>query len=446
MEKTVITYGTFDLFHNGHYALLERAKKLGNFLIVGVTSDNYDKTRGKLNVKQTLSQRIENVKESNLADLIIVEEYEGQKIEDIQKHNIDIFTVGSDWIGKFDYLENYCQVVYLERTKGISSTLLRNNEKGILKIGLVGNGRISKRFVNESKFVSSVSVDFVYGRNKIELNKFAKEHELIAIDSFDKLIKHVDAVYIATTHNTHYEFAKNALLNNKHVICEKPIVLKKYELEELITIAKNNNLILLEALKTAYMPTFIKLINLLKTGIIGDVLDVTASFTRLIINDSLREFNIDDGGSFNELASYVLLPIVKLLGTNYDNIDFHVINNQKNIDIYSKVHFKYNNKFASVTTALKGKRENDLVISGTKGYIYVPSPWWNINYFEVRNDNGAIVQRFSDKLDGDGLRYEIAEFVNLINENKPKNFKFTFNEMLFIVSIIEKFNDYTTNE
>lgn len=102
--KKVITYGTFDLFHEGHYNLLKRAKALGDYLIVGVTTEYYDMQRGKLNVVNPLLERVENVKKTGLADEIIVEDHEGQKPEDIQKMGVDIFTVGSDWTGIFDYL------------------------------------------------------------------------------------------------------------------------------------------------------------------------------------------------------------------------------------------------------------------------------------------------------------------------------------------------------
>lgn len=146
----VITYGTFDLFHEGHYKLLQRAKQLGDYLIVGVTTEEYDQTRGKLNVMDSLLTRIENVKKTGFADEIIVEESTGQKFRDIKKYNIDIFTVGSDWIGKFDYLKDYCQVVYLDRTKNISSTMLRTKEIPIQRIGIIGTGRIANRFMPEA--------------------------------------------------------------------------------------------------------------------------------------------------------------------------------------------------------------------------------------------------------------------------------------------------------
>ena len=134
----VITYGTYDLLHYGHIRLLERAKALGDYLIVGVTADDFDKTRGKINVQQSLMERIEAVRATGLADKIIVEEYEGQKIDDIRRYDVDIFTVGSDWVGKFDYLNEFCKVVYLDRTEGVSSSEIREKKQQI-KLGLVGN-------------------------------------------------------------------------------------------------------------------------------------------------------------------------------------------------------------------------------------------------------------------------------------------------------------------
>ena len=96
--KKVITYGTYDLFHQGHYNLLKRAKALGDYLIVGVTTDSFDLERVKMNTCNNVMERIEAVKSTGLADQIVIEEYRGQKIDDIQKYGVDIFAIGSDWV------------------------------------------------------------------------------------------------------------------------------------------------------------------------------------------------------------------------------------------------------------------------------------------------------------------------------------------------------------
>ena len=127
--RKVITYGTYDLLHRGHVRLLERAKALGDYLVVGVTADGFDKVRGKINVSQTLNERMRAVQELGIADEVIVEEYEGQKIDDIRRMGIDVFTVGSDWAGKFDFLKPQCEVVYLPRTPEISTTKIKRDLK-----------------------------------------------------------------------------------------------------------------------------------------------------------------------------------------------------------------------------------------------------------------------------------------------------------------------------
>ena len=171
--KKVITYGTYDLLHRGHIRLLERAKALGDYLIVGVTADGFDRARGKINVQQSLMERIEAVKATGIADEIIVEEYEGQKIDDIQRYGVDIFTVGSDWKGHFDYLKDYCDVVYLERTQGISSSDLRSEEKKI-RLGLVGESNIVNKFEQESHYVNGLTISGVCTQDTSLLNEDVK--------------------------------------------------------------------------------------------------------------------------------------------------------------------------------------------------------------------------------------------------------------------------------
>ena len=282
----VITYGTFDLFHEGHYRLLKRAKALGDYLIVGVTTEAYDKTRGKLNVVDSLMTRIENVKKTGFADEVIIEEAAGQKFNDVKKFHIDIFTVGSDWIGKFDYLSDYCKVVYLERTKNISSTMLREKNSHIQRIGIIGTGRIAERFIPESKLVSGVSIQGVYNPHKESAARFAERWEINAYEDLEEFYDAIDIVYIASPHETHYRYIKSAMEHGKHVLCEKPMVLERKQAEELFQYAKSRGLILLEGIKTAYCPGFAKLLGIACSGTIGNIRNVEACFTKLEKPDS----------------------------------------------------------------------------------------------------------------------------------------------------------------
>ena len=174
----VITYGTYDLLHQGHINLLKRAKQLGDYLIVGVTSDLFDRERGKLNVRNSLLERIDAVRRTGLADEIIVEEYVGQKIDDIQRYGIDVFAIGSDWKGKFDYLKEFCGVVYLPRTEGVSSTMLRSESQINYKLGIIGTGRIANRFVPGINSVQGVEAFSVLNPDITEAKKFAIKHNI----------------------------------------------------------------------------------------------------------------------------------------------------------------------------------------------------------------------------------------------------------------------------
>lgn len=271
----VITYGTYDMLHYGHIRLLERAKALGDYLIVGVTSDDYDKTRGKINNQQSLMERIAAVKETGLADEIIVEEYEGQKIDDIRRLGVDIFTVGSDWVGHFDYLKEFCKVIYLPRTEGISSSEVRA-EKRKLRIGLVGSASFRTKFVNESKFVNGVEVVGAYlSRDDPETR------DLFSAGSYGELLDRVDAVYIVSKPEDHYKHTKQALEAGKHVLCESPMAYTREQCRALYALAAEKKLILMDAIKTAYSTAYERLIYMAKGGKIGRVVSIDAICTSL---------------------------------------------------------------------------------------------------------------------------------------------------------------------
>ena len=407
--KKVITYGTFDLFHEGHANLLRRAKALGDWLIVGVTTDNFDLERGKLNTCDRLMDRIEAVRKSGYADEIIIEEYNGQKIDDIQRYGIDIFAIGSDWEGRFDYLREYCDVVYLPRTEGISSTQLRNGRPAV-RLGIIGTGSIARRFVPEAQFVNSLEVCAAFNPSAAKAEEFCRAFEIPhAASSAGELINACDAVYIASPHNTHYEYAKMALKAGKHVLCEIPFVTKEDEAKELIELAQTKKLRLMIAHKTAYCPAFGHLVTLLKSGAIGEIVEVNASVTTLTgEEDCMRK-----GGSMSENAPFPLLPIFKLLGTDYRSL--HFFSRMKNgVDMYTKAVMTFEHAIASFQVGLGVKTEGNMVVSGTGGYAYVPAPWWKTDYFELRFEDQNKNKKYFYPFDGEGLRYEIKDFVSSI--------------------------------
>lgn len=435
----VITYGTFDLFHEGHYRLLQRAKQLGDYLIVGVTTEEYDMARGKLNVVDSLMTRIENVKKTGFADEIIIEETPGQKFRDVKKYQIDIFTVGSDWVGQFDYLKEYCEVVYLERTKNISSTMLRAQNKHIQRIGIIGTGRIAERFVPEAKLVSGISTQGVYNPHTESALRFAEKWEIEAYQELEDFYEAVDAVYIATPHQTHYDYIKSALLHGKHVLCEKPMVLKKAQAEELFACAKERNLILFEGIKTAYCPGFAKLLGIACSGTIGSIHNIEACFTKLEQAGNRELTDLQYGGSFTELGSYVLLPILKLFGSGFEELRFDTIKGKNGLDIFTKASLNYPNGIATATCGLGIKSEGRLLLSGTKGYIVAEAPWWKTQYFEVHYENPNDVEKFSDRFLGDGLRYEINDFLSTINGSNKSEFKLTRGDTIALAGMMERF-------
>lgn len=435
----VITYGTFDLLHEGHYRLLERAKALGDYLIVGVTSEAYDKARGKLNVVDSLATRIENVRKTGFADEIIVEESPGQKVQDAKKYQVDIFTVGSDWTGAFEYMKDYCQVVYLERTKNISSTMLRVQNKRIQRIGIIGTGRIAERFIPEAKLVSGISVQGVYNPHWESAKKFAGRWEIEVYQDIENFYGAVDSVYIATPHETHYEYIKSALEQGKHVLCEKPMVLKKTQAEELFQYARQHKLILFEGIKTAYCPGFNKLLGVACSGTIGNIRNVEVCFTKLENPENRELTDKVYGGSLTELGSYVMLPILKLLGESYEDIRFDVIRGENGLDLFTKISVCYPNGIATATCGLGVKSEGRLLVSGTKGYLIAEAPWWKTSYFEVHYEDPLEVEKYSERFLGDGLRYEISDFLSMINGRNSSEFKLTRSESVALADVMEKF-------
>ncbi|MGX8693341.1 MAG: Gfo/Idh/MocA family oxidoreductase [Methanobrevibacter sp.] len=435
----VITYGTYDLFHYGHQRLLERAKELGDYLIVGVTADDFDKQRGKINVKQSLMERIESVRATGLADEIIIEEYEGQKIDDIKRYGVDIFTVGSDWVGHFDYLKEYCDVVYLERTEGVSSSEIRSKNRNV-NLGLIGEGNVLKKFFDESKFVNGIEVNAICIDNENEVKCYENE-QLTLVDNYNDLLDIVDAVFIISHPSKHYSQIKQALNQGKHVLCESPFSLDENECVELQQLALENGLILMDSIKTAYSTAYNRLLLLLKGGNIGDIYSIDATCT------SIRDYDDNSWNSITSWAPTALLPIFQILGVDYKDINITslILEDKPNFDLFTKIDFQYENAVASIKVANSVKSEGELIISGSDGYAYVPAPWWKTDYFELRYENQEDNRKYFYQLDGEGIRYELVAFAKAIELSK-NNAYIDFDVSKAICKVMEDFENNKFNK
>lgn len=401
--RKVITYGTFDFLHRGHVALLERAKALGDYLIVGVTSDQFDRARGKINVCQSTIERVDAVRATGLADLVIIEEYDGQKIEDIQRYDVDIFTVGSDWEGYFDYLSEWCEVKYLDRTRGVSSTQIRKESEPAVRIGVISDKSMANRFKSEIKTVNGLQYAPVW------------EDGLSAscIDDFDSVLNDVDALVFAGSFNGKLGLVERAVVERKHVLYVPPVFSTVDQAVRIAAMARENGVVIQEGLKTAFFPAFRHLMLILESGKIGEIRDIDLSCSQIPSGFVLEDAAFQDSAML-DWGALAAMPIGRLLGDGPIDISFNSCLSKNGCAYFTRCQFLYPNAMASFSVGKGIKTEGDMVITGTKGYVYVPSPWWLTDYFEIRYEDLTNTRKQFWGYAGEGLRYELLEFVRRI--------------------------------
>lgn len=286
-----------------------------------------------------------------------------------------------------------------------------------IHLGMIGTGRIAKRFAQECMEVPYVKLCAIYNPHEGSSQRFAIENSLcdcMVTADMVAFLDEIDAVYIATPHGTHFNYAKLALTKGKHVLCEKPLCLKGDEAVDLYQTARAKGLVLMEAIKTAYCPGFQDILMLVEKGKIGKVYDVEACFSRLG-NSALREvWDFQHGGSYTEFGTYTLLPIVKLMGVESKETFFWSLPSRTGVDSYTKATITYDYGIATTKTGLGVKSEGQLVIAGSNGYILVPSPWWLTKRVEIHYEDSTKIEVYEYPFEGSGLRYEITSFIKKV--------------------------------
>ena len=229
------------------------------------------------------------------------------------------------------------------------------------------------------------------------------------------------AIYIASEADAHYMQIKKALLNKKHVICEMPVVMDGEKYDELLLLAQEKKCILMSALKTAYATAYYRLLLLIKSGRIGDVMSASAVCTSLAQQKYIKKHSeLDVWGSMAAWGANAMLPIFQILGTDY--VSKNTIRKQltpsDDFDLFTKTDYIFKHAVATFLVGKGIKAEGQLIISGTKGYILVPAPWWKTDYFEIRYENTQNNKRVFYQLEGEGIRYEIVAFVKAIKQGR----------------------------
>ena len=309
-----------------------------------------------------------------------------------------------------------------------------------MRIGIIGTGRIAKRFISECSFVPELDVSAVYNPHAGSAERFAVSVNINAqpLSDIRELWKTVDSVYIASPHETHFDYIMSALREGKHVLCEKPMTLNPRETIIAFDSAKEKKLVLREGLKTAYCPGYLEFLKVANSGIIGELCYVDACFTKLEDPGRRELTDPEYGGSFTELGSYVMLPAADLLGTEYKQTDFDSIRGENGLDLFTRLNLSFQKGMSTLLCGLGVKSEGRLMVSGTKGYMIAEAPWWKTRHFEIHFEDPDKTLFYDEPFEGDGLRYEIAEFMRRIGSGEEFPPESEMRRSVFFAEMMER--------
>ena len=318
--------------------------------------------------------------------------------------------------------------------------MLREQNRHIQKVGIIGSGRIANRFAQDAWQETDGILQAGFNPHAESADTYAIRYGLpVGTDDWRIFMEHIDAAYVASPAAFHGDYIRRLLENGKHVLCEKPMVLKGLEAEGLFKLAQEKGLVLMEAVKTAYCPGFQALSGIIREGRIGEIRDVEACFTRLT-DPGLREMTDRAcGGSMTELGTYGCFAVLKILGCENMDVRFAVHRNEQGMDIFTKAFFTYEDgRTGLVKAGLGVKSEGELILSGTKGYILVQAPWWLTRRVEIRFEDPGRREVYEYPYVGNGLQYELQHFLDRIKGRDQESWV-TPRESIRLAEIMEDF-------
>ena len=284
-----------------------------------------------------------------------------------------------------------------------------------------------------------MEVTAVYDPDPQKVTKFCRgKGSLERLEKEEQIYTGCDAVFINSYADEHYRQILAALDAGCHVICNPPMFLSMTEADECYRKADEKGLVLFEGVKTLYFPAFEHMLLLVKSGVIGAVKDIDVSCSQ--IPEAMEQVSKNKYlGSFYDWGTTAMLPIIKIYEA--ECLDSQMINFQKDdFSYFTRGLLRYQNATASVKVGKGMKVEGELIITGTKGYLYVPAPWWKTEYFEVRSEDLRNVKKYFYSYEGSGLRYMIYSFLHAINDPE-RGLQHTRTEVLRATKQLEKFHE-----
>ncbi len=308
---------------------------------------------------------------------------------------------------------------------------------GVIRFGIVGTGNIAHRFAEAIKNVENAQLVAVASRTKENAEKFADEFDIpIRFDSYEKMAESdvIDAAYIAVPHSGHKECSMLMMNNSKHVICEKPIAVNAKEAEEMFLCAKENNVFLMEAMWARLVPGTNKMLELIKDGVLGDILAVEGKFCYTMDEDEMDHHvlkNENGGGSLLDVGVYGLNFASWYLGKDVEEINAQC-STYKNTDSHTCMLLKYKNSaIADISSATLLRKPNEGFIYGSKGYAYLPR-FYAPQQIEIKLNNGES-QSISVPYAGNGFEEQIAHLCECVSQGMTESPIVTPEQTLYIM-------------
>jgi len=311
-----------------------------------------------------------------------------------------------------------------------------------IAFGIIGPGRIAGKFAEAVSMVEDAYIAAVSSKSLKRAEDFAKEYSIEAYyDDYDEMctVPNIDVVYISTTNNFHYENMLTCLKHGKHILCEKPMVMRKTQAVDVFEKALGKNLFVMEALWSRFLPSYVKTKELISSGAIGDIRHIESSFNPVIEYDpDMRLFSRDlGGGVLYDLGVYNISLTGYLAGEKPSEYTGYAILDKNDVDISDNVIMQFPSGItANFTCGILIQKSHEMTVYGSKGKIKLNEPFINCHEVELYDKN-SLLQRFEYKFEN-GFVYQIREVIECLRRGVSKSSIMPHKDTLDVIEVIEQ--------